>query len=248
MLGVLAMMMVMVVQQQGDARVHAMEAGGASGGELSLYVWPRRAASLGAHLGCVALTVTLAALSMPGSSVFSWHPFLMSLGFCLFMTEAVLLFSPDCSPLRSWPRAARVRWHWVLQALAVTCAAAGLAAICWEKQRNGRPHFSSWHGLLGLITCIYVFVQACCGPALLYPKLLFKKVSLAKVKLYHATYGLLGYVLACTSVLLGLCSAWFAARVAGPAWLACAACPVLAALVAMNQVTNAYLFQKRVQL
>ena len=35
---------------------------------------------------------------------------------------------------------------------------------------NGKPHFTTWHGQVGLGTVIYVAIQCCAGTILLYPK------------------------------------------------------------------------------
>ncbi|MEE6515878.1 hypothetical protein FKM82_025014, partial [Ascaphus truei] len=178
--------------------------------------------------------------------LFSWHPFLMTLAFSFLMTEAVLVFSPDSSLFRSLSRRARVRTHWALQLLAVLCALLGLGIIYTNKMQQGKRHLSTWHGLLGTLTVLCALLQSLGGVSLLYPKLL-QSWSLAQRKLYHATAGLLGYLLGCASLLLGMCSIWFSASVTGVSWYLCAMCPLLTGLVIMNQVSNAYLYRKKSQ-
>ncbi|XP_068109107.1 transmembrane reductase CYB561D2 [Hyperolius riggenbachi] len=199
-----------------------------------------------AHLAVFTFTIYMICVSTPGATLFSWHPFLMTLGFSFFMTEAILVFSPDSSLLRSFSRKSRVRVHWVLQLLSVICALLGLGVIYANKVFQEKPHFSTWHGLVGLLTVLWALVQNFGGVTLLYPKL-FQRWTLATRKLYHATFGLLGYLLACTSLLLGMCSLWFTASVTGFSWYLCVLCPILTGLVIMNQVSNAYLYRKRSQ-
>lgn len=197
-----------------------------------------------AHLTTFAFTIFMIYVSKPGSTLFSWHPFLMTLAF-FFMTEAIMVFSPD-SLLLSLSRKARTCAHWVLQLLAVLCALLGLGIIYTNKVYQEKPHFSTWHGLVGLLTILWTAVQNVGGVTLLYPKLL-QRWTLATRKLYHATSGLLGYLLACGSLMLGMCSLWFTANVTGMVWYLCVLSPLLTGLVVMNQVSNAYLYRKRSQ-
>ncbi|XP_032996505.1 cytochrome b561 domain-containing protein 2 [Lacerta agilis] len=199
-----------------------------------------------AHLVSLGFTIFVAVVARPGTSLFSWHPFLMSLAFSFLMTEALLTFSPESSLLQSFSRKAKVRFHWALQLLSLTCAVLGLAIISYNKYRKGKDHFVTWHGLTGLLTVLYASMQCMGGLALLYPKLM-KNWTLSKLKLYHATSGLIGYILGCASLMLGMCSLWFTISVTGVSWYLSMLCPILTSLVIMNQVSNAYLYRKRIQ-
>lgn len=214
--------------------------------EASFYRCTRTAMSAFTHVICIVFTVFLVFLSRPGSSLFSWHPFLMTLAFSFFMTEAILLFSPHCSPVRKFAHKAKGRIHWILQCLCVTCAVVGLAVIVYNKDLNGKPHLTSWHGRLGLITVCVAGVQSVAAVPLIYHSLA-KGWSLAKLKRYHAASGLLTYLLGTASLLLGLCSAWFTAAVSDYTWYLSAFCPALSALVIMDQVSHTYTSKKRLQ-
>ncbi|XP_010736985.2 transmembrane reductase CYB561D2 [Larimichthys crocea] len=214
--------------------------------EPLIYGCTRTASAVLTHFICIAFTAGIAVLSRPGSSLFSWHPFLMTLAFSLFMTEAILLFSPHGSPIKRFPHKTKGRVHWILQCLCVSCAVLGLAAIFYNKHLNGKPHFTSWHGLLGLLTVCVVVLQSLAAVPLIYHSLA-KGWSLAKLKRYHAATGLVTYLLGSGSLLLGLSSAWFTASVREYTWYLSALCPALAALVMMNQVSRAYMAKKRLQ-
>ncbi|XP_075795635.1 transmembrane reductase CYB561D2 [Pelodiscus sinensis] len=214
--------------------------------ESRIYRSLRAVSGVTAHLVSLGFTIFVAILARPGSSLFSWHPFLMALAFSFLLTEALLVFSPESSPLRPFSRKAKVRVHWALQLLALLCALLGLAVITYNKHLNGKAHFGTWHGLTGLLTVLYAGLQCLGGAALLYPRLL-RNWTLAKLKVYHATSGLVGYLLGCATLLLAMCSLWFTTAVPGLAWYLCALCPVLTSLVIMNQVSNAYLYRKRIQ-
>lgn len=162
------------------------------------------------------------------------------------MTEAILLFSPHGSPIKRFSHKTKGRVHWILQGLCVSCAVLGIAAIAYNKHLNGKAHFTSWHGLLGLLTVCVVCLQSLAAVPLIYHSLA-KGWSLAKLKRYHAASGLVTYLLGSGSLLLGLSSAWFTASVGEYTWYLSALCPAFPALYMMNQVTRAYMAKKRLQ-
>ncbi|XP_013132527.1 transmembrane reductase CYB561D2 [Oreochromis niloticus] len=214
--------------------------------EPRLYGLTRTASVVLTHLICFGFTVFISVLSRPGTSWFSWHPFLMTLAFSFFMTEAILLFSPEGSPIKSFSHKTKGGVHRLLQGLCASCAVLGFAAIFYNKHLNGKPHFTSWHGLLGLLTVCVVIAQSLAAMPLSYPSLA-KGWSLAKLKRYHAASGLITYLLGSASMLLGLCSVWFAGAVREYAWYLSALCLVLSAFVIMNQVSRSYMAKKRFQ-
>ncbi|KAM3621111.1 uncharacterized protein V6R79_006177 [Siganus canaliculatus] len=214
--------------------------------EPRIYSCSRKASAVLTHFFCIVFTVFMAFLSRPGSSLFSWHPFFMTLSFSLFMTEAILLFSPRGSPIKKLPHKAKGRAHWILQCLCASCAVLGLAAIWYNKHLNGKAHFTSWHGLLGVLTVGVVGLQSVAAVPLIYHSLA-KGWSLAKLKRYHATTGLVTYLLGSVSLLLGLNSGWFTASVGTYVWYLAALCPAVSALIVMNQVTRAYMAKRRLQ-
>jgi len=124
----------------------------------------------------------------------------------------------------------------------MVCATIGFIVIVANKIQNGKEHFKSWHGTLGLVTFIYCVVQACCGVFLLYPQAAKKyNWKLIQLKVYHATFGMLGFSLACFTVVLSLYSNFAVANIADLAWFLCLLCPMWCGFIVMNQVTNTYL-------
>ncbi|XP_055364907.1 transmembrane reductase CYB561D2 isoform X2 [Betta splendens] len=162
------------------------------------------------------------------------------------MTEAILVFSPHGSLIKSFSHKAKGCVHWILQGLCVSCAVLGLAAISYNKHLNAKAHFTSWHGLLGLLTVCVLGLQSLAAMPLIYHSLA-KGWSLAKLKRYHSASGLVTYILCSVSLILGLCSAWFTASVKEYTWYLSALCPALSVLAIMNQVTSAYMAKKRLQ-
>lgn len=171
-------------------------------------------------------------------SLFSSHQF------SLFMSEAILIFSPYGSPIKTFAYRTKRRLHWILQVLCVSCALLGVATIYYNKHLNGKPHLTSWHGVLGAGTVWVTILQSLAALPLLYHSLA-KGWSLAKLKQYHAVTGTLTYLLGSISLFLGLSSAWFTASVKGSTWYLIALCPVLCAFYMITQITTGYSSKKR---
>ncbi|XP_072279793.1 probable transmembrane reductase CYB561D1 isoform X4 [Pyxicephalus adspersus] len=180
-------------------------------------------------------------------SLFSWHPLFMAIAFCLCMTEAVLLLSPETSPLCTLSRKSKIRLHWLLQMSVPILAGTGTTFIVCSKNRSEQPHLTSWHSVLGLITLMATCCQAVCGFALLCPRLA-QVSAVSRLKMYHATCGLMVYLLATATVVLGFYSNWFQAQIKGPGWYVCLVLPLYPALVIMNQVLDIYLPKKKSQI
>ncbi|XP_063811275.1 probable transmembrane reductase CYB561D1 [Pseudophryne corroboree] len=212
-----------------------------------LYRCLRRFSGFLAHVLAVGFTIFLLILARPGTSLFSWHPVFMAAAFCLCMTEAVLLLSPETSPICPISRKWKTRLHWVIQLCVPGLAGAGLIFIICSKNLMEQAHLTSWHSILGVLTLVSTSCQAGCGLALLCPRLA-RVTAVSRLKLYHATCGLLVYLLATTTVLSALYSEWFQAQIKGPAWYICLALPLYPALVIMNQVLDIYLPKKKGQI
>ncbi|XP_053562740.1 probable transmembrane reductase CYB561D1 [Bombina bombina] len=217
------------------------------GTDFWLYRYLRRISGFLAHVLALGFTVFLLILARPGTSLFSWHPVFMAVAFCLCMTEAVLLLSPETSPICPLSRKCKTRMHWLAQLCVVVLASIGLVFIVCSKNRSELPHLTSWHSIFGLVTLGSTCCQAVCGLALLCPRMV-RVTSVSRLKLYHATCGLLVYLLATATVLLGLCSDWFQAHIKGPVWYVCLFIPLYPALVIMNQVLDIYLPKKKGQM
>lgn len=213
--------------------------------ELRLYVWIRRVALVAAHVTGLSLTVTIYVLSRPGTSLFSWHPVSMSVAYCLCMTEGLLLFSAEGSPFCFKSRKVKVLLHWLCQAVGMVSAAIGLGFMVASKNVSQLPHLVSWHSVLGVCTLTATVLQVGCGVCVICPKLLHLPSRPAKLKLYHATCGLVVYLLSTVTIVSAMFSPWFNATVKGVAWWAFCLLPLFPAVVVMNQTTNAYLPRKK---
>ncbi|XP_068598825.1 probable transmembrane reductase CYB561D1 [Brachionichthys hirsutus] len=211
-----------------------------------LYAWMRRAAVIGARITALGLTLVISVLSRPGTSLFSWHPTLMSFAYCLCLTEGILVLSAEGSPFCCKSRTANVRLHWFCQALVLVAAATGVSFMVACKNLSELSHLVSWHSCLGACTVASTLLQALFGVFMIFSKLLRLSASLQRLKLYHATCGLVVYLLATVTVVLAMFSDWFQASVNRAAWWGLLLAPLFPALVVMNQITNAYLPRKKI--
>lgn len=162
------------------------------------------------------------------------------------MTEGILLFSVEGAPFCFKSRKGKMRLHWFCQTLGLIAAATGLGFMVASKNVSQLSHLVSWHSLLGICTLAATVLQAACGVCVLFPKLLRLSSSPPRLKLYHATCGLVVYLLATVTVMLAMFSDWFQATVRGVAWWAFLLLPLFPALVVMTQITNAYLPRKKI--
>lgn len=155
-----------------------------------------------------------------------------------------MVFSRESSLLRNYAHVVKVNTHTVLMVLALLCGLLGAFVIWYNKELNGKPHMTTWHGIVGYVTLGYVLVQCCAGVFVKYHQLLAGILRPVQLKLYHATSGLLLYCLAAASLMLGMFSNWFSSSITGTSFWACLVCPPLLVLVTMNQITQRYLTPK----
>ena len=153
------------------------------------------------------------------------------------MSEAIFIFSPWFSPMVSnGSHSTKVRWHWVIQLCAVVSCFTGLVIITVNKMINGSPHYTSWHGLSGVLLCGFVALQTSGGLVELYPDILPFKVRLVTLKRLHAFNGMLTFFGGVAVLMLGLYSSWFVANVLLIVWQLCIVCPPLLGLIVFVQV------------
>lgn len=162
------------------------------------------------------------------------------------MTEGILLFSSEGSACCFKSRKSKVRLHWLCQALVLLAAATGLGFIVASKNLSELPHLVSWHSLLGSCTLASTVLQAGCGLCVIFHKQLRLASPPPRLKLYHATWGLVVYLLATVTVVSAMFSDWYQASVKGAVWWVFLLLPLFPSLVVMNQITNAYLPRRKI--
>ncbi|RNA36289.1 cytochrome b561 domain-containing 2 [Brachionus plicatilis] len=189
-----------------------------------------------AHIFSLAFIAAIAFFSLPGSSLFSWHPFLMTIGYVGFLFQAILVFSKESSLFSGVKHKNKVTLHWILNALGVFSILVAYAAIYYHKEEIERPHFKSWHGTIGIFTIGYTVIQFIAGHNLTIFNFFIRKfVKYQSLCMYHATSGTFLYVLACVSISLGICSNWFSESTPFYVGYLCFAITAMLGLIVTNQ-------------
>ncbi|CAF0994566.1 unnamed protein product [Rotaria sordida] len=147
--------------------------------------------------------------------IFKLHPSLMAVSYLGCMFQAIHIFSMDdtsCSP--SLPRRKQILIHSFLQVGTIICSIIAFTAIYTTKIQRNKPHFTSWHGFIGLIVFIWSLLQAIAGLFLTIFQRYIRSLGLtyAQLRIYHATSGVLLFTISCFVLILGLASNWFKSK------------------------------------
>jgi len=143
-----------------------------------------------AQAGIVLLVASVwASIFLHDLILFSAHPLLNSASL-LFLTQGILILQPTHTSTQK--RKGTIA-HFILNNLGLDLLVAGLVVIEYNKIRGGTHHFESVHGILGLITYIFLAIQALVGfTAYFVPKIYGGE---SKAKALYKWHRLSGYVL-----------------------------------------------------
>ncbi|XP_018022790.1 transmembrane reductase CYB561D2 [Hyalella azteca] len=144
-------------------------------------------------------------LAKPSSSLFSYHPAFMTLAFIGMLSSAVLLLNRDVK----LSRRSKTFLHWLLNGLAGIAAAVGFGSIYYNKELNNKPHFTSWHGLIGATACALLLSQLTFGGIMNYPQYAKPVLSYSALRRCHAISGTTVYLLGSGAFIFGLFTTWF---------------------------------------
>ncbi|XP_055594486.1 probable transmembrane reductase CYB561D1 [Uranotaenia lowii] len=141
--------------------------------------------------------------------LFSWHPSFMSVGYLILMSQAVLTLSGANILTYKKHHKTRVFIHWLLQALAGILITVAFVCIVLNKIRMDKPHFQTWHGLLGLITVILTLASIGGGVFTKYGFQLRHLMRPIYSKIVHGIAGTITYVMGSVTIGFGIYSRWF---------------------------------------
>ncbi len=96
-----------------------------------------------------------------GWRLYSWHPLLMVLGVIGMMGIAI-----STKKLEGYRN---TKLHAIITSLGLLMAYGGLYAIYKNKELHGKPHFTSLHSILGLVTLAGFTMSALAGLIFLHP-------------------------------------------------------------------------------
>lgn len=124
------------------------------------------------------------------------------------MTEAIFMFSKSGLAAGRLHRT-KITAHWLVLMVAAVAHGLGYAAIYYNKELNNKPHYTSWHGSLGLFTSVLLWLQLSVGIFVKYPNLLKSVMKVGTVKASHGLFGMVTFATGMVTVALGLWSKWF---------------------------------------
>ncbi len=160
------------------------------------------------------------------------------------MSEAILFFSPWSSPvIQVSAHSVRVQWHWILQGCAVVSSLTGVIVITANKMINSYPHYTSYHGTIGILLSGFVFLQTSGGIIKMWPEILPFKVRHVTLKRMHAIFGMLTYFGGLSTLTLGLFSTWFVANADPIMWKVCFSCPIILGCAVLVQVVKNHIWR-----
>ena len=130
----------------------------------------------------------------------------MTVGYIGFFFQAILVFSKESSLFVNMTHKRKVNIHWILNSLGLLCVLTAFGVIYYNKNSLGKDHFTTWHGLIGIITIVYTCIQFIAGHNLTILNNLFKKLTnipYPSLAIAHATSGTFLFIMICSSMCLG---------------------------------------------
>ncbi|GAB0095591.1 Cytochrome b561 domain-containing protein [Sergentomyia squamirostris] len=162
------------------------------------------------HSLLLILTIYLTYVSFSqGTTLFSWHPALSTIGYVLFMSEAILSFAENNLMAGNRNFKWRIKIHWIMQTVGCTCVVAGFGVILVNKFVKNKSHFHTYHGIVGLLTIILTVLVACGGVWTKYSYDLRQYLRPVYAKLIHSVFGIILYIFVVTTLILGMNSDFF---------------------------------------
>lgn len=142
-------------------------------------------------------------------SLLTWHVFLYTLGWVLFMTEGLLILTKENIYSKRISHLLRVRYHWIIETLAVVFSLAGFLCIFINKEDHDAPHFTSNHGLYGFIAIVFCLPTCLNGFTVLFNIELKRFIKPTVHKLFHAVCGIATLIVGGVSMIMSLSTGWF---------------------------------------
>lgn len=133
----------------------------------------------------------------------------------LLMNEAVVMFSPVWSPIpKAYHKKMYLNGHAYVQAVVFTGFVVGFFVIYQNKENNSKPHFTSWHGLLGLFQASLLGLQVTLGILAKYALMLPAAVRrfVPSIKTFHDLLGVGVVGLAAANMVTGFFTNFFTSQ------------------------------------
>lgn len=127
------------------------------------------------------------------------------------MTEAILCFVDTNIPTLGLSFPMRRKIHWILQIIGSCSITIAFTVVILNKNRIGKPHFATNHGIVGLTAIVCAGVSLLGGVLALWSFELRNVLQMRPVflKLAHTVFSVCSYILAIATIVLGLYSPFF---------------------------------------
>ncbi|CAD7086001.1 unnamed protein product [Hermetia illucens] len=151
-------------------------------------------------IGFVSIYMTWYGLSHNLSSV-PLHAWLCTIGYQFLMAEAIMCFYSGNAWTSLLSTRGKRHIHWVLQVLGSGLALAGFIIIVVHVTGE---HFTSIHGILGLVSTIFLLINLAMGLAAFFSIKLRNLIKPIISKTLHVFLGLTGFVLGMVTLYYGI--------------------------------------------
>lgn len=141
------------------------------------------------------------------AGLFTFHPLLQSFAILAFY-QGILVLQPTKTPAQ---KRAGLSVHEVFQIAGTVAIAVGTVIMIINKSLHNAPHFTSWHGLLGIITACVLVIQAFFGGLMGFEwsrKLILGESRARSLWKYHRASGYLLMLLITLTFLTATKSDW----------------------------------------
>lgn len=165
--------------------------------------WTSRVVLVQICLLILVTTYLTAIFTHPIIVFFAPHPILNSVGL-VFLAHALLLTQPP--PLSVAHKAVAGRIHGTLNTISVLLFVTGACFIIYNKYVHNAQHITTWHGLFGITTYIFLCLELIFGVGIFWlPEQFFGSDSNARnFYKYHRMFGYTILTLIGTTMLLAL--------------------------------------------
>jgi cytochrome b561 len=124
------------------------------------------------------------------------------------MSNAILIMADNNFLTMNLSHQNRVTAHWVVQLFAVILILIAQTCIFMNKVNQNKEHFQTTHSVFGVITVLLTISTAFGGVFTKYSLSLRNIIKPAVTKIFHSMLGILVYVLAIITIILGFSQMW----------------------------------------
>lgn len=127
------------------------------------------------------------------------------------MTEGVLIISKENPVVRQLGlnHTLKLRCHWIIISIGCMLIAVGSSIVILNKDRLGKAHFKTWHGLFGLLGIIGCVPALFNGTAALWDVNLKVFIKPSIIKLIHQASGTVAFLFGGLALVLSVYTNWF---------------------------------------